>query len=101
VFDEHNVAGHLEHIHAALDFCKPQDLPPFRVVDARTREASLTPVRAGVVLFNLSARRIVQIQNTYSEIQRKGRVRVMDTDTQRVRVQAYELPADWSLVPER
>lgn len=101
VFDEHNVAGHLDHIHAALDLCKPQDLPPFRVLDARTREASLTPVRAGVVLFNLSARRIVQIQNTYSEIQRKGRVRVMDADTQRVRVQAYELPADWSLVPER
>jgi len=101
VFDEHNVNGNFSQIHAAIDYCKSQDLPPFRVVDAITREASLTPVRAGVVLFNLAARRIVQIQNTYSEIQRKGRVRVLDRDTQRVRVQRYELPAEWSLVPER
>ena len=101
VFDEHNTNGNFSQVHAAIDYCKPQDLPPFRVVDARTREASLTPVRAGVVLFNLRARRIVQIQNTYAQIQRKGKVRVLDTESQRVRVQRYELPPEWSLVPER
>jgi hypothetical protein len=101
VFDEHNTNGNFSQVHAALDYCKPQDLPPFRVVDARTREASLTPVRAGVVLFNLRARRIVQIQNTYAQIQRKGKVRVLDSESQRVRVQRYELPPEWSLVPER
>jgi hypothetical protein len=101
VFDEHNTNGNFSQIHGALDYCKPQDLPPFRVVDARTREASLTPVRAGVVLFNLSARRIVQIQNTYAQIQRKGKVRVLDSESQRVRVQSYELPPEWSLVPEQ
>ncbi|MFN0070316.1 MAG: hypothetical protein ACKVVP_02355 [Chloroflexota bacterium] len=101
VFDEHNANGNFSQIHAALDFCNQQDLPPFRVVDARTREASLTPVRAGVVLFNLAARRIVEIQNTYARIQRKGKVRVMDSESQRIRVQPYELPAEWSLVPER
>src|SRR5262245_54429740 len=67
VFDEHNTNGNFSHVHAAIDYCKPDDLPPFRVVDARTREASLTPVRAGVILFNLRARRIVQIQNTYAQ----------------------------------
>ncbi len=101
VFDEHNSAGNFSHIHAAIDFCKPQDLPPFRVLDARTREASLTPVRAGVVLFNLNAKRIVQIQNTWREIERKGRVRIMDRETSTTRVHRYELPAEWSLVPER
>jgi len=54
-----------------------------------------------VVLFNLSARRIVQIQNTYAQIQRKGKVRVLDSESQRVRVQRYELPPEWSLVPEQ
>lgn len=101
VFDEHNSRGNMQQIHAALDFCKPQDLPPFRVLDPRTREASLTPVRAGVILFNLSAKRIVQIQNTYTQIQRKGRVAVLDSDQRRIRVQPYELPPDWTLVPER
>lgn len=101
VFDEHNLNGHFEHIHAALDLCMPQDLPPFRVVDERTREASLTPVRAGVVLFNIAARRIVQIQNTFSEIQRQGKFRVLDPETKRVKVRSYELSPEWSLVPER
>lgn len=101
VFDEHNINGNFGQVHAAIDYCKPQDLPPFRVVDGRTREASLTPVRAGVVLFNLRARRIVQIQNTYAQIQRTGRVRVLDTESRRVRIQRYELPPEWTLVPER
>ena len=101
VFDEHNANGNFSQVHAAIDYCKPQDLPPFRVVDARTREASLTPVRAGVVLFNLRARRIVQIQNTYAQIQRSGKVRVLDSESRRIRVQRYELSQEWSLVPER
>jgi hypothetical protein len=35
--------------------------------DERTRQASLQPVKAGVIIFNPRNRRIVQIQNTYSE----------------------------------
>jgi hypothetical protein len=98
VFDEHNSAANPTSILAALDYCQPADLPVFRVVESRTREASLTPVKAGVVVFNLVARRIVQIQNTYSEIRRKGRVRIVEDGRTR-RVTKYELPADWSLVP--
>ena len=68
VFDEHNAAGNYQAIHEALDHCAPHELPVFRVVDDRTRQASLQPVKAGVIVFNLSQRRIVQIQNTYAEI---------------------------------
>ena len=88
-------------IHAALDYCLPQEAPVFRVVDPRTEEISLSPVRAGVVVFNLLAKRIVQLQNTYSEIRRKGRVRVLRNNQPTDRVHRYELPEDWSLVPSR
>jgi hypothetical protein len=101
VFDEHNSRSNYRHIHAALDFCKPAETPVFRVVDARTQEVSLQPVRAGVVLFNLVERRIVQIHNTYAEVQRKGRVRIMEGRRPTNRVARYELPASWTLVPGR
>ena len=62
VFDEHNSPTNYRWIHAALDYCLPQEAPVFRVVDPRTEEISLSPVRAGVVVFNLLAKRIVQLQ---------------------------------------
>jgi hypothetical protein len=101
VFDEHNSPSNYRWVHAALDYCTPQEAPVFRVVDPRTEEVSLSPVRAGVVVFNLLAKRIVQIQNTYSEIRRKGRVRVLRNNQPTDRVHRYELPPDWSLVPSR
>ena len=101
VFDEHNAPGNYRWIHAALDYCKREETPVFRVVDDRTREASLSPVWAGVVVFNLKAKRIVQIQNTYAEIKRKGKLRIMEGTRPTGRVQRYELPPDWSVVPER
>lgn len=69
VFDEHNAGGNYSAIHAALVHCPPHQLPVFRVVDEPTRQASLQSVKAGVILFNLLSRRIVQIINTYAEIQ--------------------------------
>lgn len=101
VFDEHNSPANHRWIQAALDYCLPADAPVFRVVDPRTEEMSLSPVRAGVVVFNLLAKRIVQLQNTYSEIRRKGRIRVLWNNQPTGRVHRYELPADWSLVPSR
>lgn len=101
VFDEHNSPTNFRWIHAALDYCAPQQSPVFRVVDPRTEELSLTPVRAGVVVFNLMAKRIVQIQNTYAEIRRRGRVRFLRNNQPTQRTHRYELPADWSLVPSR
>lgn len=101
VFDEHTSPNNPRWIHAAFDVCAPRDTPPFRVVDPLTEQTSLAPVRAGVVVFNLVAKRIVQIQNTYAEVRRKGRVRVVRGDQPTGRVMRYELPEDWSLVPTR
>lgn len=73
--------------------------PPFRVVDEVTRKQSLEPFRAGLVVFNLLAKRIVQIQNSYADVRRKdcGRLR---RDGRPVRAMySYELPPDWSIVP--
>jgi hypothetical protein len=99
MFDERNVEGHYESIHQALDLCAPYEQPVFRVVDDRTREASLSPVKAGAVVFNLRAKRIIQIQNTYQEITRRGASRVFDGTRMTNRVFRYQLPGEWALVP--
>lgn len=99
VFDEHNTAANPSAIHQAFGFLAPQDQPVFRVVDERTREESLRPVKAGVVIFNLIAKRIVQLQNTYYAIARKGRGRVYDGVRLTDRVFVYRLPERWALVP--
>jgi hypothetical protein len=99
IFEERNGKGNYQAIHGALRLCPPHEQPVFRVVDDLTRETSLRPVKAGAVVFNLRAKRIIQITNTYQEIQRTGRARVFDgsglTDT----VYSYRLPKDWALVP--
>jgi len=97
VFDEHNVDGNHEAIHSALRHCQPHELPVFRVVDADTRRASLQPVKAGIVIFNLKAQRIIQVMNSYAEIRRRGKVVVRDD--QGAHVYRYELPANWVIVP--
>lgn len=99
IFDERNVEGHYDAIHEAFEFCAPHELPVFRVVDEATREMSLRPVKAGAVIFNLCARRIIQIQNSYREITRTGRGRVFDGQRFTGERFAYRLPRDWSLVP--
>lgn len=99
VFDEHNSSTSSQSIHAALDLLPPADLPVFRVVDDRTRQASLQPARAGVIVFNLLSKRIVQIHNTYTEIKRSGRIRLARSEGAPPRVHRYQLPPHWSLVP--
>lgn len=73
IFGEHNVDGHYQVIRSALRFCAPQEVPVFRVVDGETRRASLQPVKAGIVIFNLGARRIVQMHNTNTTIRQPRR----------------------------
>ena len=75
VFDERNVRGRYDAIHKALRSIPPHAQPVFRVVDSITREASLRPVKAGAIIFNLKAKRIVQLMNSYREIHRSGRGR--------------------------
>src|SRR3990170_2396712 len=62
LFDERNLSGKYDDIHQALKFCPPEEQPIFRVVDDATREASLRPVKAGAIIFNLPAKRIIQVQ---------------------------------------
>ncbi len=99
VFDEHNTPSNPAVIHRAFEFLAPHEQPVFRVVDDRTREESLRPVKAGVVIFNLIAHRIVQLQNTYGAIARRGRGRVFDGSRLTDRTFVYRLPERWALVP--
>jgi len=99
VFDERNAPGHYDAIHQALRFCRPHELPVFRVVDDETREASLRSVKAGCVILNLPAKRIVPIQNTYQDIGRKGRGHVFNGQYVTDSVFYYRLPKEWQLVP--
>lgn len=99
VFDEHNVGGHYEEIHQQLTRVPRHKQPVFRVVDDLTREASLRPVKAGAVIFNLKAKRIVQMVNSYQEIRRTGRGRFFDGAQHTEATFRYRLPEEWALVP--
>ncbi len=99
VFDEHNTSGHYETIHRQLTRLPRHKQPVFRVVDDLTREASLRPVKAGAVIFNLKAKRIVQMVNNYREIRRSGDGRVFDGARLTEARFRYRLPEEWALVP--
>jgi hypothetical protein len=99
VFSEHNANGNYECIHSAFRYCPPTEMPVFRVVDDETRKVSLNPVKAGLIIFNFVGKRIVQVQNSYAEIEREGRVRIYDGLTPTNRVLRYHLPKEWALVP--
>lgn len=99
IFDEHNVSGHYDEIHRKLTTMPRHKQPVFRVVDNLTREASLRPVKAGAVIFNLKEKRIVQMVNSYREITRTGRARTFDGSQLTEKVFRYKLPEEWALVP--
>ncbi|MEO7001198.1 MAG: hypothetical protein ABI068_05320 [Ktedonobacterales bacterium] len=101
VFDEHNLPDDLRAIHAQLADrdARNHNHPVFRVLDPVTREASLRPVREGVILFNLPAQRIVQIANTYEPLTRSGEVNYHNGRFLSRKLVPFDLPADWSIVP--
>lgn len=99
VFDEHNTAEDFSEIRGSLDRATPDETPPFRVVDEATRYWSLQPARVGLVVFNLTARRIVQIQNSYGELPRRGLGRVRQEGKPTSRLYRYELPPEWTILP--
>ncbi len=99
IFDEHNVSGNYEAIARVLADTRPVNVPVFRIVDDATRQASLQPVSGGLVIFNLKDQRIVQVQNTNYTVERKGKIRFHDGKAWTRRVQRYELPTNWSIVP--
>ena len=99
VFDEHVSMTNPASIAAWLGQPHDTSNKPFRVLDDCTRQASLEPCRLGVVIFNLCARRIVQVQNSYGELLRadRGRIRVDGRPTSRF--YRYSLPDEWSILP--
>lgn len=99
VFDEHNLPGSYGAIHRALAEAPPIYAPAFRIVDEITRQASLQPVKAGLIIFNLKERRIVQVQNTTGEVERSGTARHHNGQRWTARVHSYQLPDSWSIVP--
>lgn len=99
LFDRHNRDGDYTAIHALLCSLNPTATPPFRVVDDLTRSTSLTPVSAGLILFNLNAQRIVQVQNSYSALLRQDRGRIRAEGRPTRHLYRYVLPNEWALVP--
>ena len=99
VFDEHNLPGDMRQIHEQLRSLPPQKTPVFRVLDEVTREASLQAVRAGIILYNLRKKRIVQIANTYETLTPSGEVNYHNGRFLSRRVLSYQLPPEWSIVP--
>ena len=99
VFDELNLPGRYGAIHETLLRQPSHRQPVFRVVDGLTREASLQPVGAGAIIFNLPAKRIVQLMNSYREIRRSGHSRIFDGRGHTETVFSYRLPGEWALVP--
>jgi len=99
VFDEHNLPDDLHAIHQQLETLAPKEIPVFRVLDDVTREASLRPVRTGVVLFNLPAKRIVQIENTYEPLTRSGELNYHNGRFLSRKLVEYRLPPMWTIVP--
>ena len=103
VFDEHNSHANHDQIQTAIDYADEQrsahNLPAFRVVDEPTREASLQPVKAGLVIFNLKERRIIQVHNTYDNVRRQDRGRIHRGGEPTNRLYHYKLPMDWQIVP--
>jgi hypothetical protein len=100
IFDEYNVPGNYAAIHRVLEETPPTQTPPFRIVDERTRQASLEPVKAGLVIFNLKDRRIVQVQNGAGHAaELTGTAQHHNGRSWTRRVHPYELPEGWRIVP--
>jgi hypothetical protein len=99
LFDEHNGPGNYAAIGEMLRTLDPRALPPFRVVDEATRNASLNPIATGLILFNLTAQRIVQVQNSYCGLLRRDRGRIRASGRPTRHLYRYELPSEWSIVP--
>lgn len=98
-FDEHNLRSDTGAFDRQALETAPATLPPFRVYNDAMRNLASMPVQAGLIIFNLAARRIVQVQNSYAEIKRTDRGRFRRSGRPTRRLYHYQLSQDWSLVP--
>ncbi len=99
VFDEHNVDKVSDGFAALVEDPVDADHKAFRVIDQVTRERSNTSARLGLVVINLAEQRIIQVQNSYGDLPRKGRGRVREEGKPTRQLYHYTLPESWSIVP--
>jgi hypothetical protein len=99
VFDEHNTEENTDAFQNWQAELPNRTLPPFRIVDSTTRHQSLQPAGTGLVVLNLKERRIVQVQNSYEDIQRQDRGRIRRQGEPVPILYRYKLPSDWRIVP--
>lgn len=99
VFDEHCLPGDSEAAAAWFRADEDRSRAAFRVVDELTRRKSTHSERLGLVIFNLSVRRIVQVQNSYGALRRQDRGRIRSDAHPTSRFYRYRLPEEWSIVP--
>lgn len=98
-FDEHNTRNDTSTIDQQIAEKSAGELPPFRVLGEKTHRASTQPGRVGLIVFNLKERRIIQVQNSYAEIQREDRGRIRRSGQPVRALYHYRLPGEWALVP--
>lgn len=99
IFDEHCLAGDEASTVAWFASCRSAETQAFRIIDPLTRRKSTDADRLGLTIFNLGERRIVQVQNSYGNLQRRDRGRIRRAGKPIGRYYAYELPASWTIVP--
>jgi hypothetical protein len=99
VFDEFVLRDDASTVETWLAQNDPTDGTPFRLIDTRLREPSLTPLPLGVVMVNLPDKRIVQIENRYGPLLRADRGRMRRHGEPIGQIYRYTLPAEWALLP--
>lgn len=99
VFDEHVIAGDPLTLQAWIDRNPDYASRPFRVLDEQTRQQSLLAGDLGVVMFNLPARRIIQIVNSYANLQRRDLGRIRSDGRPTRQLYRYQLPDEWEILP--
>ena len=98
-FDEFVVPGDSASIQAWVTAHAPDNPEPFRLLDPAMREATLTPLGYGIVVFNLIDKRVVQIENSYAPLRRKDRGRMRRDGRPIAQIYRYELPEEWAMLP--
>jgi hypothetical protein len=98
-FDEFVVKDDEASVDQWLVENDPKGGTPFRLVDPRLREATLTPLELGTVMLNLPDKRIVQLENRYGALQRTDLGRMRRDGHPIGQLYRYELSDEWSLLP--
>jgi hypothetical protein len=99
LFDEHCIRGEPDTVDRWIAEHGALSDRPFRVLNPAMRRASLAPERLGIVIFNLTERRIVQVQNNYGVLLRSDRGRIRMDNRPTGRFYRYDLPNEWTIVP--